>query len=310
VTVISLQPDNRVGNTDLHIAGIGLGTASIGTLYSDVSEAQAIETVQFALAHGVNYFDTAPFYSERLCETRLGLALTGISRDSYVLSTKVGRPDGSNDMDFSADGVKRSIEGSLRRLRTNRIDILLIHDPNPQTYRAALNEAYPVLADLRRQGVIKAVGVGMNYWELLTDFARDGDFDCFILAGRYTLLEQGALNALNQFAAKGISVLAAGIYNSGILTNGAWYQYASPSPVIIQRVSKLRAVCDKFAVALPVAALRFVSAHPSVASLVVGCESATQLAQNIERLNTPIPTEFWQTLIAEGLLDAVAPVPQ
>jgi D-threo-aldose 1-dehydrogenase len=310
VTVTRLQPDNRVGQTDLHIAGIGLGTASIGTLYSTVSEAQAVETVQFALAHGVNYFDTAPFYSERLCETRLGLALTGVSRDSYVLSTKVGRPDGTNDIDFSADAVKRSIEGSLRRLCTDRVDILLIHDPSLETYRAAMNEAYPVLADLHRQGVIKAVGVGMNYWELLTDFARDGDFDCFILAGRYTLLEQSALNALNQFAAKGISVLAAGVYNSGVLTNGTWYQYAPPPPAIVQRVNQLRAICDKFAVALPVAALRFVSAHPAVTSLILGCESADQLAQNMARLSTPVPPEFWQALVAEGLLDPAAPVPQ
>lgn len=309
MTVTGSQTANRVGKTDLYVSRIGFGSASIGTLYSDVSEAQANETVHFALAQGITYIDTAPFYSERLVETRLGLGLAGIPRDSYVLSTKVGRPDGTNAMDFSADSVKRSIEGSLKRLRTDRIDILLIHDPNKESYRAALTEAYPVLADLRRQGVIKAVGVGMNYWELLTDFARDADFDCFILAGRYTLLEQGALNALNQFAEKGISVFAAGIYNTGILSNGAWYQYSPPPPEVVQKVSQLQAVCDQFAVQLPAAALRFVSAHPAVTSLLVGAESPQQIAQNIERLNAPIPAAFWRALVTENLLDATAPIP-
>ena len=309
MTVTGAQTANRVGQTDLYVSGIGFGSASIGTLYSDVSEAQAIETVHFALANGITYVDTAPLYNERLVETRIGLALESIPRERYVLSTKIGRPDGTNAMDFSADGVKRSIEGSLKRLRTDRVDILLIHDPTPETYHAVLNDAYPVLADLRRQGVIKAVGVGMNYWELLVDFARDADFDCFILAGRYTLLEQGALKALNQFAEKGISVFAAGIYNTGILTHGAWYQYSPAPREVIQKVSRLQAICDQFAVQLPAAALRFVSAHPAVTSLLVGAESPQQIAQNIERLNAPIPAAFWQALVTENLLDATAPIP-
>ena len=138
---------------------------------------------------------------------------------------------------------------------------------------------------------------------------RCAGFDCFILAGRYTLLEQGALNALNQFAEKGISVFAAGIYNTGILSNGAWYQYSPPPPEVVQKVSQLQAVCDQFAVQLPAAALRFVSAHPAVTSLLVGAESPQQIAQNIERLNVPIPAAFWQALVTEDLLDATAPIP-
>src|SRR5258708_953302 len=279
-------PLARIGHTNLHVPLVGLGTASIGLLYSDVSTTQAIDTIQFALQQGVTFLDTAPYYSQTLVEQRIGQALAGVPRDSYVLATKVGRPDGTDVMDFSADGVKRSIEGSLRRLRTDRIDILHIHDPNRETYRAALDEAYPVLADLRAQGAIWALGVGVNYWEILHDFMRDTDFDCFLLAGRYTSLEQGALGFLNRCAAKGISVLAAGVYNSGILAkgaiSGAWYQYAAASPEIKAKVERLESICEQYKIPLHAAAFQFVKAHPAVASLIIGSESPQQLAQTLE----------------------------
>jgi D-threo-aldose 1-dehydrogenase len=309
MTVSQVRSRNRVGKTDLYISGAGLGTASIGTMYSDVSEAQAIATVHAALAQGITLIDTAPFYGETLVEKRVGLALNGVPRSAYYLSTKVGRPDGTNHMDFSAEATERSLDGSLRRLGTDHVDIVLLHDPDEDTYRQALDEAYPVLQELRRQGAVKAIGVGTNYWEILMDFARDADVDCFLLAGRYTLLEQGALGALNLFAEKGISLFAAGIYNSGILAHGAWYQYSKPPPEVTLKVSQLEAVCAAYDVSLPTAAVRFVSAHPAVSTLIFGAESALQLTQSVERLTTPIPAEFWQTLITRGLLDRGAPLP-
>jgi D-threo-aldose 1-dehydrogenase len=306
-------PLARVGHTDLPVPLIGLGTASIGLLYSDVSTTQAIDTIRFALQNGVTFLDTAPYYSQTLVEQRIGQALAGIPRDSYVLATKVGRPDGTDEMDFSADGVKRSIEGSLRRLHTDRIDILHIHDPNRETYRAALNEAYPILADLRARGAIRAVGVGMNYPEILDDFMRDAEFDCFLLAGRYTLLEQGALGLLNRCGERGISIFAAGVYNSGILAkgaiSGAWYQYAEAPPEIKAKVRRLESVCERYEVPLHSAAFQFVKAHPAVASLIIGAESTQQLAQTLEGSGVSIPHEFWASLRAEGLLDPQAPLP-
>jgi D-threo-aldose 1-dehydrogenase len=306
-------PLARVGHTDLHVPLIGLGTASIGLLYSDVSTTQAVDTIRFALQNGVTFLDTAPYYSQTLVEQRIGQALAGVPRDSYVLATKIGRPDGSDVMDFSADGVKRSIEGSLQRLRTDRIDILHIHDPNRETYRAALNEAYPVLAELRAQGAIRAVGVGVNYWEILDDFMRDAEFDCFLLAGRYTLLEQGALGLLNRCAEKGISIFAAGVYNSGILAkgaiSGAWYQYSEAPSAIKAKVRQLESICERYRVPLHGAAFQFVKAHPAVASLIIGAESAQQLGQTLEGKDIAIPHEFWETLRVEGLLDPQAPLP-
>lgn len=310
-------PTAHVGHTTLHVPVIGLGTAPIGRMWSDVSEAQAIETVHYALDHGVTFFDTAPYYDSTLVETRLGLALQGIPRERYVVATKVGRlihPDGSDVMDFTRDGVRRSLEGSLTRLKVDQVDVLHIHDPDTATYRTAIEEAYPFLADLRREGLIKAVGVGVNYWEPLLDFARDGQFDCFLLAGRYTLLEQGALNALNQFHTQGISIFGAGVYNTGILARGAkaagvWYQYRAAPPHIIDKVGRIEAICEQYSVPLNAAAVQFVKAHPAVTSLVIGAESPAQLAQSIEALRVPIPAAFWADLRTAGLIEAAAPVP-
>jgi len=308
-------PTARVGKSSLHVPVIGLGTAPLGTFWSDVPEAQAVDTIHFALEQGVTFLDTAPYYSATMVEQRVGLALAGVPRDSYILATKVGRlmPDGQDVMDFSRDGVLKSIEGSLQRLRVDRIDILHIHDPDSSTYKTALDEAYPLLADLRRQGVIEAVGVGVNFWELLVDFARDAEFDCFLLAGRYTLLEQGALAALNLFHEKGISIFGAGVYNSGILakgaSSGAWYQYRPAPPEILDKVGRIEAICTRHHVPLNAAAIQFVKAHPSVTSLVIGAESSGQLAESIHALQVSIPVEFWSDLRAEGLIDSDTPVP-
>jgi D-threo-aldose 1-dehydrogenase len=307
-------PSARVGQTDLQVSIIGLGTASIGTLYSDVSEAQAVETVHFALENGVRFLDTAPYYSQLLVEKRLGVALAGVPRDSYVLSTKVGRPLGTDDMDYSAESIKRGIAGSLERLRLDHVDILHLHDPDSGSYHQALDQAYPVLVDMRRQGLIKAIGVGVNYWEILTQFASDAEFDCFILAGRYTLLEQGALNALNRFHSERISVFGAGIYNSGILArgadSGAWYQYREAPAAIRDKVRKIEAVCAQYSVPLHAAAVQFAKTHPAMTSLIIGAESPAQLAMSLDGLFTPIPAEFWAALRDVGLVDPAAPFPR
>ncbi len=225
-----------IRRTDVQVSLLGFGAAPLANLYRDVAEAQAIETIHAALDQGVTYFDTAPAYGRGLSEQRLGIALAGVPREQTTISTKVGRllhEDGTIEWDFSRDGVLRTFEGSLERLQRDSVDILHIHDPDNH-YTEAITGAYPALDELRSQGVIKAVSVGINRWPLLVDFMRDGDFDCFMLAGRYTLLEQGALPLLDQCAEKGIGILAAGVYNSGILATGAKegakYNYRDAAP--------------------------------------------------------------------------------
>lgn len=311
-------PQSNVGRTALRVPVMGLGTAPLGLWFADLTQAQAVETVHHALASGITFFDTAPLYDSYLVERRLGVALAGVPRDSYVLATKVGfviDPDDLTNpiMDFSREAIERSIEGSLERLKIDRIDILHLHDPHQEHYPQILDEAFPLLANLRRQGIISAVGAGMNTWEILLDFIRDLTFDCFLLAGRYTLLEQGALDALNQIHAAGVSVFAAGVYNTGILAKGsvegAWYQYQSAPPEIMDRVRRIESICARHHVPLNAAALQFVKAHPAVTSLVIGMESPEQIDTNLRALNTPIPRAFWDDLRAAGLIDAAAPVP-
>jgi D-threo-aldose 1-dehydrogenase len=306
----------QIGRTQVSVSPLGLGCAPLGhPLFGVVSEAQAVETIHAALENGVTLFDAAPYYGGTLVEQRLGLALSGVPRDRYTLSTKVGRLLVGDEhlTDYSPDGVRRSIAGSLERMRTDVLDIVHIHDPDADTYRAALDDVYPVLDDLRDKGVVRAIGIGVNEWELLSAFARDAHFDCFLLAGRYTLLEQGARDAMNRFHAQGISILAAGVYNTGILATGAregaWYQYAPAPPAILARVRRLEAVCARYSVPLPAAAVQFVAAHPAVASLVIGAGSADEARANAAVYRAPIPAGLWEDLRAEGLIDPAAPVP-
>jgi D-threo-aldose 1-dehydrogenase len=212
-----------IGRTGLHVSLLGFGAAPLANLFRAVPESEAYDTVYAALEQGVTYFDTAPAYGAGLSETRLGVALSGVPRDRLTISTKVGRwfkPDGERVTDYSRDGVLRSLEASLARLKMDYVDIVHIHDADHH-YQEAIEEAYPTLDDLRSQGVIRAVSAGMNQWQMLVDFANAGEFDCFMLAGRYTLLEQTALGFMDRCAEKGISVLAAGVYNTGILATGA-----------------------------------------------------------------------------------------
>lgn len=311
-------PTAQVGRTSLHVTTLGLGTAPLGHSWSDVSEAQAYETIQYALEHGVTFFDTAPAYSSYKVETRLGKGLSGVPRDRYVLATKVGRltaDDGAQILDFRRDTILRHLEGSLKRLQVDAVDILHLHAPEtPEQYHDAMHEAYPLLDDLRRQGIIQAIGVGENYWEPLLNFAGDGLFDCFLLAGRYTLLEQGALAALNQFHTQHISVFGAGVYNTGILAQGSQqagvrYQYAQAPAAMIEKTRQIEAICVRHAVPLRAAAVQFVKAHPAITALVVGAESARHLGETLDALRTPISMAFWHDLRTSGLIDSNAPLP-
>jgi D-threo-aldose 1-dehydrogenase len=295
---------------------MGLGAAGIANLYRDISEAQAIDTIQRALASGVRFIDTAPWYGYTLGERRLGLALAGVPRQSYVLATKVGRIMRAADdwhFDFSRAGILASLAGSLERLKLDAVDILHIHDPEDHDYRVVIEQAFPTLADLRRQGVIKAVGLGVNYWQMLMHYAQDADFDCFLLAGRYTLLEQGALPLLDLCRERGISLFLGGVYNTGILATGAEagakYQYSAAPPDILEKVRQMQTICERYGVPLRAAAVQFAGAHPAVAAVILGAESPEQVSENTATLSVTIPAALWDDLRAAGLLAADAPAP-
>jgi D-threo-aldose 1-dehydrogenase len=289
-------------------------------MYAPLPDSQAIEMLQWALENGMNFFDTAPLYGAGLAERRLGMALRGVPRDQYVLQTKVGRivrEDGSIYFDFSRDGVLRSIEESLARLGLDRVDSLLVHDPDvenvDQHYRQVLDEAFPTLAELRSQGVIKTLGAGMNQWQMEWDFARNFDVDCFLLAGRYTLLEQTSLDFLQYCQEHQISIFLGGVYNSGILAvgpqPGARYNYREAPTAIIDKASKIQAICQEHGIPLRVAAMHFAAAHPAITSLIIGSVSVAEAADNRQTWETAIPAALWQDLRAAGLIDPNAPVP-
>jgi D-threo-aldose 1-dehydrogenase len=307
-------PRQRSPRLNLDVTTLSLGTAPLGNLFVEISDADAIATIEKALASGINFVDTAPFYGFGLAERRVGAALKGVPRENIVISTKVGRliqPDGTAKFDFSRDGVLRSLDESLQRLGLDYVDILLIHDPD-EHYEQALNEAFPALADLRSQGVIKAIGAGMNQWQMLQNFTRYADPDCFLLAGRYTLLEQTALTEFLPLChEKGIAIFAGGIFNSGVLAKGAFpgakYNYRDAPTEILAKVARLEEVCARHGVPLRLAALHFPSAHRAITSTLVGVHSVAELDENLMLYTTPVPPELWQTLKTEGLLDTNAP---
>jgi len=315
-----MQMLKQVSNTVLKVPRLGFGSAPIGNLYSEIPDKAAIETIQHALQSGVNFFDTAPHYGAGLAEKRIGLALQGVDRDQFIIETKIGRlitPDQQRIYDYSHDGVIKSLEASLKRMKIDYVDSLLIHDPDAGALSTqyVIEETLPTLIDLKRQGVIKAIGVGMNYWEMLLEFAQVDGVDCFMLAGRYTLLEQTSLAALDEFRTKGISVFAAGVFNSGILATGTHsnvplhFQYKLASEDIVSRVQNLESVCEQFNVALPAAAIQFVSAHPAMTSLVIGMETPQQVDSAIAYLQQPIPKDFWLELRNQHLIHSDSPLP-
>jgi D-threo-aldose 1-dehydrogenase len=333
-----------VGTTAVEVTLLGLGGTAFANMYSAVDVEQAVETIRAAYVAGIRYFDTAPLYGRGLSETRLGAGLAALARPKVLVSTKVGymlepAPPNVNAgvfveslankvrFDYSRDAVLRSIEGSLARLGSDRLDIIYIHDPDESIslepgrapyershFAEVMDGAYPALHDLRAQGVIGAIGVGMNQWEMLCDFARAGDFDCFLLAGRYTLLEQGALTPLMTLCTqRRISVVIGGPYNSGILATGAgadaYYNYAPAPPEITERTRQIEAVCARHAVPLPAAALQFPLAHPAVVSIIPGMRSPTEVEASVAYLAQAIPGDFWAELKHLGLIDPASPVP-
>ena len=337
-------PRRKIGRTDLEVVVLGLGCASLGNLYRPVSDEQARETAQCALNVGLRYMDTAPYYGFGLSERRVGDVLRREFRDSFVLSTKVGRllqPCGAVDenrtrhgfcspmpfepvYDYSYDGIMRSYEDSLQRLGLDRIDILYIHDigrvthgdDNVRLFKTAMESGYKALDELRSSGQISAFGLGVNEYEVCEQALEYGDFDCFLLAGRYTLLEQSALDSfLPKCADRGVSVIIGGVYNSNVLVLGTrsektlYYNYEPAPPAIIERVRRLENVCAEFQVSLAAAALQFPLACPAVAGVIVGMGSPERINQTLELFNSPVPGEFWQALRTEGLLHPAAPVP-
>lgn len=322
---------NEIGKTGLRVTRLGLGGAPLGGLFESVREEDARATLSTAYGAGIRYFDTAPFYGHGRSELRLGAFLRERPRDEFVLSTKVGRvlvpaaEEAIEDhhykdvlplnpvFDFSADGILRSFESSLDRLGLDRIDILHLHDPDAH-YRAVVDEAFPALSRLREEGRIAGIGAGMNQWEMLYDFAREADFDCFLLAGRYTLLDQSALpKLLPECVKRGISILIGGPYNSGVLAAGSrgsgHYNYERPAPAILEKVARLETVAGRHEVPLKAAALQFPLAHPAVVSVIPGARTAAEVEENVRMFAHPIPSAFWSELLAERLLPEGAPIP-
>ncbi len=307
-------PSRLVGKAGVRIPLLGLGCAPLGDYFHALPEKQVEDLICYSLEKGASFYDTAPRYGYGLSEQRLGQALYNVPREAYTLATKVGylvENDKARHA-FTRDGILRSLEESLARLGLERVDIAHIHDPD-RFYQVALDVVFPTLAELRAQGVIRAIGAGMNQWEMPLQFARHADFDCFMLAGRYTLLEQGSLPLLDYCQEKGIAIFLGGVYNTGILATGAVpgarYAYRPAPPAIMQRVRQIEEVCQRYQVPLRAAALQFPAAHPAVASLVVGAESVAEYAQAFEGLRYPIPAGLWQELRDQGLIDSLAPLP-
>ncbi len=333
----------RIDNGGLTFTELGFGTAPLGNLYRAISDEEAAAVLDEAWETGCRYFDTAPLYGFGLAETRMNRFLRSKKRDDYVLSTKVGRllevcaqedrtgigkffdtPSRREIYDYSYDGVMRSFEFSLERLGVDRVDILYAHDidvfnhGSREACDARIDElmrgGYYALLSLRDQGVIKAFGVGMNEWQPAQTMAERGDFDIFLLAGRYTLLEQEALETfLPLCETRGIGIALGGPYNSGVLATGpvegAFYNYEPAPPEILGRVRKIQEICGKHGVELREAAIRFPLLHPCVVSVIPGGQSVEQVKNNKETMSAEIPDALWSDLKSAGLMREDAPTP-
>ncbi len=329
---MTMLPSRTVGRSTLRLTEVGLGCAQLGNLYRTVSDEEATATVDKAWELGVRYFDTAPHYGLGLSERRLGAALAKRERGEYVVSTKVGRrlealtpPYGRDEdfdvpatqrrvWDFSRDGILGSLEQSLERLALDHIDIVYLHDPDDH-WPEALRQAYPALEELRDQGVVSSIGAGMNQAEMLADFVRHTDMDVLMIAGRYTLLEQGALGELLPLCAdRGVGVVAAGVFNSGVLArddppDDAKHNYERASDEIVERARRIADVCRRHGVSLPGAAIAFPLAHPAIVSVCLGARSPEQIERNVDLYRRPISAGLWRELGSEGLLPDHTPTP-
>jgi D-threo-aldose 1-dehydrogenase len=333
---VNPQERTRLGGTKVEVTRLGLGLAPLAGLYRAVGREQAYATIERAWELGLRYFDTAPLYGSGLSERRAGQVLGGKPRSEFTLSTKVGRrlvpstdgdgegSDGPNQeiwaepaseqpvWDFSHSGTLASHAESLDRLGLDRVDVLHIHDPYDH-YPKARAEALPALVELRAQGHIGAVSVGMNEADMLADFARTGDLDCLLLAGRYTLLDQSGLAELLPLCTeRGISVIAGGVYNSGLLADprpGATYDYVPTPAAMLDRALAVQEVCARYDVPLRAAASQFPLGHPAVASVVIGARSPEEVADAVAMFTIDIPGQLWRDLKRVGLLPEEVPVP-
>ena len=324
----------------VRVSGLGFGTAPIGNLYAEVDEDDARMALDRAFRLGIRYFDSAPFYGHGLAERRLGSALAGVPRDRFMVSTKVGRRIHSDSaqrtpvsdgfavhgsravFDYSRDGVRRSFECSLQRLGLDRLEILFLHDVGRLTHgvrharmlRQALDEALPAMAELRAQGVVRAIGIGVNEVEVCLELMPRFDLDCIMLAGRYTLFEQAtALPMLDEAHRRGVRVIVAAPYNSGLLGDphgpGSTYNYAPADPDTLERARGIYAICAEEGVEVGAAALQFPAAHPAVCAVVAGMRNVMEVESAIARSSQRLPTRIWPRLRGAGVIDAVAPVP-
>jgi D-threo-aldose 1-dehydrogenase len=314
------------------ISGLGFGGAPIANLYTEVSDADARATIDAAWDAGVRYFDTAPHYGLGLSERRLGAALSDRPRDEFVVSTKVGRVlepfdgGGLDDAgflvpathrrvwDFSADGIRRSLDYSLERLGVDHVDIAYLHDPDNH-WQQAVSEGLPALQSLKEQGVVRAIGVGMNQWQMPERFIREASLDYVMLAGRYTLLEQESLASfLPLCLERNVSVVAVAIFNSGLLARpevpaDATYDYAAAPAEVLTRARRIADVCKRHGSVLPQAALQFPFGHPAVKAIAVGARTPAEITENAKFLADTVPAELWADLKAEGLLGVDVPTP-
>jgi D-threo-aldose 1-dehydrogenase len=320
-----------LGGSGLRVSRLGLGTAPLGNLFTEVPEADADAAVDAALAAGVTFLDTAPHYGLGIAERRLGRRLARVPRERFVVSTKVGRlvrpleagevadpegfvatPAAKRVWDFSRDGVRRSLAESLDRLGLDRVEVALVHDPDHHE-RAASEHALPALAELRDQGVVKAVGAGMNQAEMLTRFVRGHDLDLVLMAGRYSLLDQRALvELLPACLERGVAVVIGGVFNSGLLADprpGATFDYGPAPAELVERAGRLQAVCARHGVPLRAAALAFPFGHPAVASVLVGARTAAEVQDAVALVDRGVPAALWAELVAAGLLADHVPVP-
>jgi len=335
----------RIGKTNIEVTTLGLGGAPIGGFRATIPDSQAARLIETAWQSGVRYYDTSPFYGYGRSELRMGAALREKPRSDYVLSTKIGRvmhvmkagekkkradfrenglPGFAPEFDYSYDGVMRSLEQSHLRLGLSRIDVALVHDVDfwtikdreilDERFKTVMSSGFKALDELRRAGVIGAIGVGINEADTSLRFIKAGNFDCMLLAGRYTLLEQGALGEfLPECIKRNVSVILGGPYNSGILTGsvkpGVTHDYVLAAKPLVDKAMKIEEICRRYGVELGAAALQFPLFHPAVCSVIPGALSATEVSQNVSRMSAPIPTQLWAELKGEKLLDPAAPTP-
>ena len=334
------QEKNKFGRSNLEVSAFWFGTAPVGNIFEEIDEKTSDEMFQTAWDSGVRFYDTAPMYGHGLSEYRTGYSLRWKNRSDFVLSSKVGRllhPARKEDINYapwtnagrfevefnySYDATMRSVDDSLQRMGLESIDILYIHDidkftrgdEQPEVFETAMNGAWRALSKLRDERVVKAIGVGVNEWEVCQDALEQRDFDCFLLAGRYTLLEQEALDTfLPLCEQRNASVVVGGGFNSGILAtgakDGAKYNYSPAPETIKRRVQAIESVCKEFQVPLTAAALQFVVAHPAVPTFMAGTRTVKQVKQNIAWFSHPIPSEFWTALKSNRLIREDAPTP-